>query len=224
MNEERMMEILEQAAAPLRLQGEVPVPELPPRHVARTRTWGWRAWSGVASAAVVLVLGMLWVIEWSIPESTPYTWRSVEGLVGITKEHREGQAVPIGERIEVRDQGEVSLDLQGVGQVTLSPGSVLTILPPLDPSGDGRYRLAFERGSLHVFVNAPARAFLVETPWFDVWDLGCEYTITLDGDGNGSLVVELGKVRCEGAGFAMEVPAGRRLDFLAGQPSSSAPR
>ena len=224
MNEARFERILEQAAAPLRLQGELVVPELPERRAQRSPRWGLRAWSGAAAAAAVLVLGLLWMVERTIPDATPYTWRSVEGLAGITKSHQVGLPIAFGEEIVVQEQGQVAFDLADIGTVTLGPHSRLTIQPPLDPMGDGRYRLSFEEGTLDVFVVAPARAFLVETPWFDVWDLGCDYTIRLDAAGSGSLAVTMGRVRCEGEGFAIEVAAGETLQFAAGQPSSSEPR
>lgn len=224
MNEERLMEVLQEAAAPLRLQGEVQVPELPERHVVHAAGWGWRAWSGAAAAAVLLVAGMLWMVQETIPADSPYAWSEVDGLVGITKSDVIGSSIPFGEEIEVQEGGQVSFTIGTLGSVDLEAGSRLTVLPPLDPQGDGRFRLALEHGVMEVFVDAPARAFLVQTPWFDVWDLGCQYTIRLDPEGNGSLAVALGAVRCEGDGFAIDIPAGKSLSFVAGQPSSSEPR
>lgn len=224
MNEQRWMEWLEDAAKDLRLQGEVQVPELPQRRVVQAAGWGWRRWTSAAAAAVVLVAGMLWMVEKTIPEESPYAWSQVDGLVGLTKSDQIGSAIPFGEEIQVQDHGHVSFTIGTLGSVTLEAGSRLTVLPPLDANGDGRFRLALQEGVMEVFVDAPARAFLVETPWFDVWDLGCRYTISLDAAGNGSLAVALGAVRCEGDGFAIDIPAGMSLDFVAGQPSSSEPK
>lgn len=224
MNDDALMDILEQAAAPLRLKGALTVPALPERHGRRDAGWGWRRWSAVASAAVILVVGMLWMVQQAIPDESPYAWSQVDGLVGITKSDAVGSAIAFGEEIVVQDGGVVAFTIGNLGSVALEAGSRLTVLSPLDPNGDGRFRLALEEGQMEVFVDAPARAFLVETPWFDVWDLGCRYTIQLDADGNGSLAVDLGAVRCEGRDFAIDIPAGKSLGFVAGQPSSREPR
>lgn len=224
MNDERLLEELQQVASTLRLEGELAVPELPDRHVRRSPRWGWRAWSGVGVAAALLMAGLLWLVGGTIPDASPYSWQSVEGLVGLSKSEQVGTPIPFGEEIRVQEEGKVSFSIGRIGSVALGPGSRLTVMPPLDPVGDGRYRLGFEEGEVEVFVDAPARAFLVQTPWFDVWDLGCRYTIVLDAEGNGSLAVDIGAVRCEGEGFAIDVPAGKGLTFLRGQPSSSEPR
>ncbi|MHC4824891.1 MAG: hypothetical protein ACYTEP_12895 [Planctomycetota bacterium] len=224
MKDDELMGALEKAAAPLRLQGEMVVPALPERHALREARWGWRRWTTVASAAMVLVAGMLWMVQQTIPDQSPYSWSSVAGLAGITEDDVIGSPVAFGEEIFVSDVGRVVFDIGDIGSVELGAGSRMTVLPPLDPQGDGRFRLSLQEGQMDVFVVAPARAFLVETPWFDVWDLGCRYTITLDANGNGSLAVDLGAVRCEGVGFGIDIPAGKSLDFVDGQPSSSEPR
>jgi hypothetical protein len=72
----------------------------------------------------------------------------------------------------------------------LKPGSRLE----LKRSDDAEHRLALERGELHARVTAIPRLFVVETPSATAVDLGCEYDLEVDDNGDGSLCVTSGQV------------------------------
>lgn len=70
--------------------------------------------------------------------------------------------------------------------------------------------MLLQQGVLHAFIWAPPRQFVVDTPSARATDLGCEYTLTMDGSGNGLLRVAMGWVAFQFAGHEAFIPAGAR--------------
>jgi FecR protein len=70
------------------------------------------------------------------------------------------------------------------------------------------HRIELVRGTLHAKVSAPPRLFVVETPAATAVDLGCEYDLKIDENGNTQLVVITGFVSLEGTQVKSVVPAG----------------
>ncbi|MGA7239407.1 MAG: FecR domain-containing protein, partial [Bryobacteraceae bacterium] len=87
-----------------------------------------------------------------------------------------------------------------VGRVELGPQSELRA-----SSGKG---LSLARGTLHAFIWAPPREFVVETPSSSTVDLGCEYTLDVDSAGNGIVRVSLGWVAFQFHDRESFIPAG----------------
>ncbi|MFN0245999.1 MAG: FecR domain-containing protein [Kofleriaceae bacterium] len=84
-----------------------------------------------------------------------------------------------------------------------------------------RHELHLERGRMHAKVDAPPRIFAVTTPSTSVVDLGCEYTIDIDDEGAGSIVVTSGMVELASDKDAVVVaPAGTEARLLAGRKPS----
>ena len=69
-------------------------------------------------------------------------------------------------------------------------------------------QLELRRGRLHAFIWAPPREFVVETASARAVDLGCQYTLDVDGAGNGLLRVETGWVAFQSHGHESFIPAG----------------
>jgi hypothetical protein len=61
---------------------------------------------------------------------------------------------------------------------------------------------------LHAFIWAPAREFVVDTPSAQAVDLGCEYTLNVDNQGDGQLKVSLGWVAFAVNHHESFIPAG----------------
>jgi FecR protein len=106
---------------------------------------------------------------------------------------RQGQTVRTGNRA-------VRLEAEEIGRVDLAANSVLRATGPK--------RLALERGELHAFIWAPARQFVVETPSARTVDLGCEYTLNVDQNGDGVLRVQMGWVAFQVGDREAFIPAG----------------
>ena len=61
---------------------------------------------------------------------------------------------------------------------------------------------------MHAKVKAPPRLFSVTTPSTEVTDLGCEYALTVDAAGDGTIHVQAGKVELDMQGGVVVAPAG----------------
>lgn len=100
--------------------------------------------------------------------------------------------------------GPLQLDAQSVGRVELEQGSEVAIAE----SRAGRQRLDLRVGTMHALIWAPAREFVVDTPSARAVDLGCQYTLTVDREGDGALRVLTGWVAFEHRGVEAFIPAG----------------
>lgn len=112
----------------------------------------------------------------------------------------------VGQWLETGAFGKARLTVADIGSLELQPRSRLQLLA----SGTDQHRVRLEQGAMHVKVNAPPRLFITETPVGDAVDLGCEYTLEVDPDGDGMLDVTLGMVMFERGGYDAFVPAGAR--------------
>jgi hypothetical protein len=112
--------------------------------------------------------------------------------------------VAMGGRVVTDPRSRARLEVKGLGQVELEPGSVLRRV-----RGRGAERkLALDHGTLRAFIQAPPRQFVVETPVGVATDLGCSYTLSVTVDGHGRLAVTAGRVTFTRAGLESFVPAG----------------
>ena len=91
-----------------------------------------------------------------------------------------------------------------MGTVDVRPGSRIRIVP----AGRGQSRLALARGSLQASIWAPPGRFAVETASAVALDLGCIYSLEVDGQGAGRLRVASGWVGLDSHGVESLVPAG----------------
>ena len=115
-----------------------------------------------------------------------------------------GGRVALGGTIATDRRSRARLEVRGLGEVELEPGSVLRRVP-----GRGRERrLALDHGTLHARVFAPPRLFVVETRVGVATDLGCAYTLSVAPDGEGRLAVTSGRVTFTHHGLESFVPAG----------------
>jgi hypothetical protein len=95
---------------------------------------------------------------------------------------------------------ETTLESADIGSVELGPDSQLRVATSRS--------LLLERGTLHAFIWAPPRQFVVDTPSARAVDLGCTYTLKVDPAGNGMLNVEFGWVAFRFHGRDSFIPAG----------------
>jgi hypothetical protein len=135
--------------------------------------------AAVASAAAV---ALVW---WRWPESPQ---RCTYGFA-FTRGGTERGVLCVG---SVLDTGahEAELAIANIGKAELGAGTRVR----LDQTSAERHELYLERGRLHARVDAPPRLFAVATASANVTDLGCEYTLTIDATGAGTITVQTGKV------------------------------
>jgi len=189
---------LERALSTLPLPPE-PDWDAPPRRERRSPALAW-----AAAAAVLLVAfaglrlaGDAWRVE---------PLAGSPSLGGVAFAGR----VALGGRVSTDAHSRARLEVKGLGVVELEPGSVLRRV-----RGRGSERkLALDHGTLHAFIQAPPRQFIVETPVGVATDLGCAYTLSLATDGRGRLAVTAGRVTFTRDGLESFVPAGTWCPLL----------
>ena len=146
----------------------------------RPRRARWVAAAAVIGVAAALVLMVA-------PTAQDTSWQVAGAAL------HKGQVVRTG-------SAAVTLEAESVGRIDLAPHSELT--------ASAEKKLTLRSGELHAFIWAPAREFVVDTPSASAVDLGCEYTLNVDGNGDGLLRVKLGWVAFQVGDREAFIPAG----------------
>ncbi len=115
-----------------------------------------------------------------------------------------GNNIAAGERIETDAASRALIKVGDIGSVEVRPNSKIEVVA----TKQNEQRLSLERGSLHAKILAPPRLFIVDTPSAIAVDLGCEYTLTVNENGDNQLVVLTGFVALERNGRESIVPSG----------------
>jgi hypothetical protein len=116
----------------------------------------------------------------------------------------ENGKLSVGEFLETDANSRARVQVSNIGQVEIAPNSRVQLVK----TGSSEHRLSLERGLMKAKILAPPRLFIVDTPSAVAVDLGCEYTLEVDTDGNSKLHVTAGFVALERGGRESIVPAG----------------
>lgn len=183
---------LERTLSVLRLQLRPPAP--------RRAAW----WP--AAAASVLIAAAAWLAS-SQPAALPSAWQlaNLQGSVSLNG-RVASSASPLltGQTLRTGPASSVTLSADDFGELNLSPDSQLAVVH----SAAASQRLRLDRGTLHAFIWAPPKQFVVDTPAARAIDIGCEYTLSVDGEGNGTIRVEMGWVAFQFKDREAFIPAG----------------
>ncbi len=131
---------------------------------------------------------------------------NVETLAGMPKVGNsfENGKLIVGEFLETDANSRARVQVADIGNVEIAPNSRVKLVR----TNSTEHRLSLEKGELKAKILAPPRLFIVDTPSAVAVDLGCEYTLEVDGEGNGKLHVTGGFVALEKDGRESIVPAG----------------
>jgi len=182
----------------------------------------WIIGIGVAVAVAAALVIVLRTRGDKLPEiscsgTSGFAFTAQGGTVACGGTASERGVLPVG---GVLDTGanKAELTIADIGTAKLFAGTRVR----LDRTdANARHQLHLERGRMHAIVTAPPRIFAVTTPGTNVIDLGCEYTIEIDAKGQGSIVVQQGKVELEsGPQVLIVAPAGTSTRLLAGRRPS----
>jgi hypothetical protein len=189
-----------------------PAPEFPVIPVPKRQRW-WerfseRSWnrtlsfSAVTAAVVLLAVAGTW---WYANSRPAYGVVRLEGRprVGGTEIITRGR-LAVGRWLETDAFARAEIAVGGIGRVEVGPNSRIGLVR----AHATEHRLALLHGSLHALIWAPPRLFFVDTPSAQAIDLGCEYTLSVDKEGQGELRVLSGWVAFEREGRESFVPAG----------------
>ncbi len=104
-------------------------------------------------------------------------------------------------RLETPGASRVELAVGRIGSITVEPDTRLRLLAERP-----EHRLGLERGAIAARISAPPRLFYVETPSATAVDLGCQYTLAVDGRGGSLIHVSVGWVELKHDGRTSIVP------------------
>lgn len=162
------------------------------------------AWRVAAGIAVLCTLGAGW--RWHTRPAAP-GW-SIAALAGeprVGNRAFQGEArLRVGQWLETGPTARAQVTVGSIGEVSLAPNSRVRLVA----ASATEHRLELARGTLSALIWAPPRLFFVDTPSATAVDLGCAYTLEVDGEGNGTLHVTSGYVALQHAGRESIIPAG----------------
>jgi hypothetical protein len=198
---------LRHAGAPLNLRSGR-APDSRPRRRSR-----WLAHAGLAAVALLVVsLTIVWMR--SVQPSSEWSVAEASGAAGIGGQPLlPGARLTAGDVIETNSTGRARLRADRVGSITIGPNTRLRATA----LGARRHWFSLDRGTLDASIAASPGVFAVDTPMARAIDLGCQYTLDLQGGGSGRLYVSLGWVGLERDGVEALVPAGASCALRSGR-------
>ncbi len=138
---------------------------------------------------------------------------NVETIAGNPVIEGGSNRIGVGQSLETDARSTARIAIADIGTVDVSPNSRVR----LAETGKDQHRLELQRGKLHAKIYAPPRLFVVDTPSAKAVDLGCEYTLDVDKNGDSVLHVTGGWVALERGGRESVVPAGMMCKTRRGQ-------
>jgi ferric-dicitrate binding protein FerR (iron transport regulator) len=145
--------------------------------------------------------------ETAVARETAAAWK-VETLAGTPTAGDRTIAgngrLAVGDFLETDAGSRARIEVADIGDVEIAPNSRVRLVR----TSAKEHRLSLERGVLQATILAPPRLFIVDTPSGAAVDLGCEYTLEVDAEGNSKLHVTSGFVALERDGRESIVPAG----------------
>ncbi len=131
---------------------------------------------------------------------------NVETLAGMPKigDSFRSEKLAVGEFLETDATSRARVQVADIGNVEIAPNSRVKLVR----TKSTEHRLSLEKGLMKAKIDAPPRLFIVDTPSAVAVDLGCEYTLEVDENGNSRLHVTSGFVALENGKFSSIVPAG----------------
>lgn len=186
-----------------------PMPSVRVPHARRRARWR----IALAAAAVLATLSFgvrTWYqqrLQW--PEAQAWQVASVRGDVLIDGRDATGAtALAPGKVLETGD-GMVRLHAARIGEVAIGKDSRFTLVE----TRSGRHRVQLQQGRMWARVWAPPGTFGVGTPSAGVWDMGCEFVLTVNAAGDGVLTVRSGWVQVDNGWSEAMVPQGARVEM-----------
>ena len=146
------------------------------------------------AASLVMVTAAVWFA--TRPRGPAWQVVALQGRPGAQKLTQGGV-------VETDASSRARLEMDTFGHVEVEPNTRLKLLV----TKKDEQRLALTRGKIQVEIWAPPRQFFVNTPSAVAVDLGCSYTLQVDGNGVGTVNVTFGWVAFEDHGRESFIPA-----------------
>lgn len=156
-----------------------------------------------AAASIVTLVGFTWLHRFEASPGWEVT--RVSGTAVVASRPMDDRAkLKVGGWLETQQNGRATIAVANIGQVQVEPATRVGLLS----ARPGDYRLRLERGTMHALIWSPPGQFFVETSSATAVDLGCAYTMSVDGEGVGTVRVTSGWVGFEWHGREAFIPAG----------------
>ncbi|NLT72051.1 MAG: hypothetical protein GXX91_15350 [Verrucomicrobiaceae bacterium] len=178
----------------------------PPVTARKARSRG--RWTALlASAAAVALLGNAYLLR-KDPVASVGEPSHVPGVAVLSRlvDAEWGDPGDWGDRNHPPGEGETlaagPFHLEaGLAQLEFFSGATLIVEGPAELALDSEWKIRCQSGRLRAFVPEPARGFVIETPDYRAVDLGTEFALRVDDDGESEVHVVEGEVRLDdGAG------------------------
>ena len=159
----------------------------------------------MAAAALLLVAGVaLAAWRWTWPEGR--AWSVAAAPAGTP------EVLAVGAPLVTPPSNPALVRIARIGTMRVAGGSALT----LRSTSSNRHHLVLERGAVHVRVWAPPFSVAFQTPAGEVFDMGCEFELTVTGDAS-VVRVTSGWVQLENFSGEAVVPAGASTTMREGR-------
>jgi hypothetical protein len=169
--------------------------DTPPRVPERRVFWPRNPWVFAAAAAVLIVgIGFYW------RSAARPRWQITLTNNGVTSQG----SVRAGDWLQTDADSTAEMLVGTIGTVEVAPRTRLRVVT----TRPDEHRLSLQHGEIKATITAPPKLFFVDTKSATAVDLGCQYTMKVDDDGNGVLNVTLGWVSFDWHGRESLVPAG----------------
>lgn len=201
------IERLEHVLLPLRFVPDSLVPSSSPRFRLS------RILLGLAAAAVILLAAGALLYE-RLTHPAPWSIESINGVarIGGNRVDRRAKLSP-GAIVETDSRSTARLVVGTIGLADIGPSSRLRLVRA--DSAENRFVLI--EGTIHARIWARPRYFVVDSPIGTAIDLGCIYTMNVDGTGRGRLSVNEGTVEVVAHGVRALVPSGNTVALHSGK-------
>jgi hypothetical protein len=163
----------------------------------RPGVWRRRKRSWVPPLAIAASLLLATTAVWYAYRPAGPSWQ-VSALAGRPSLARLGK----GQSLITDGASRAKLELSDIGEIEVEPNTQVSVVS-LRPE---EQRLALQRGVIHATIWAPPARFYVNTPSAVAVDLGCAYTLEVDGSGTSLVRVSAGWVAFEGQGRESFIP------------------
>jgi len=167
-----------------------------------------------ASAAGVAILAVVLVVIFArggktAPAPGPgWEVSNVRGTLSLGKATlsagHSSSHMGVGQVLETGVQSQARLTAEQTGEIDVESSTRLRLVA----MGNDTKRIALEHGVIHAFIWSPPGQFVVDTPSGTTVDLGCAYTLQVDGSGAGLVRTTLGWVGFRLEGREAFIPAG----------------